>query len=129
MNDIIRLGQELKWKPGDCAYCNGGGKVDSDIIGKVPVNEIYLATNLPPAERRKLFELDKKALDRAREFNIQVDAWVQRIRELHFEQELSADQITDWMIATYPQALNGKRISEGREEILCYVKKVIYQRN
>lgn len=129
MSDIIRLGQELKWTPGGCAYCNGAGKVNPDIIGKVEVNEGYLVNNLPIAERRKLFKQDKKALERARKFNTHVDAWVQKIRQLHFEQDLSAEQITDWMIATYPQLLNRKRISEERVEILAYIKKVIYQQD
>ena len=129
LNDIKRLGQELKWTPGDCAYCDGAGKVDPDIIGKVEVNEGYLVNNLPAEEKRKLFKQDKKALGRAREFNTRIDTWVEKIRQMHFEQDLSAEQITDRLIENYPQILNGKRISEVRAETLDFIKKAIYQQN
>lgn len=129
LNDIKRLGQELKWAPGNCAYCDGAGKVDPDIISNVEVNEGYLVNDLPTEEKGKLFKRDKKALERAREFNTHIDAWVEKIRQMHFEQNLSAEQITDWLIANYPQILNGKRISEVRAETLAFIKKAIYQQN
>ena len=55
-DDIKRLGKELKWGPGRCAYCNGTGKVDPALMSKVAVGETYLTTNLPYAERKGVID-------------------------------------------------------------------------
>src|ERR1700755_974374 len=65
--DIKRLGQQLRWAPGRCAYCNGVGRVAEDLIGRVAVNEPYLTTSLSPGERLRLFNRDAAALERSQE--------------------------------------------------------------
>ncbi len=128
-SDIIRLGQELRWAPGACAYCNSSGKVDPEVVDKVAANEGYLTTSVSIKERRRLFKQDKLALWQMQKHNARFDALVQQVRQMHFENGLSAEQITDWMIATYPRILDGKKNSERQAEILAYIKKVIYQQN
>jgi hypothetical protein len=124
-SDIIRLKQELRWKPGACAFCNGSGKVDPNNVDKVAANESYLTNNLSVQERKRLFKRDKLALEQMRRHNAFFDALIQQMRKMHFEQGLNAEQITDWMIANYPSVLDGKRISESRPEVLAYIEKVI----
>lgn len=33
--DIIRLQQQGKWRTGACAYCNGSGNVDKEMLVKI----------------------------------------------------------------------------------------------
>jgi hypothetical protein len=127
--DITRLGQELRWAPGRCAYCNGTGGVEPDSIAKVPVDEPYLTTDLSKREKRRIFDRDEDALEWMRAYNANFEAWINQIRELHFVQELTAEQIVEALLRTYPYILPGKRISVKRQEILEYVRKVIYQKD
>jgi hypothetical protein len=62
VNDIKRLGRELARVPGPCAYCNEIGKVESHLISKVDVDEAYLTTALSDAERKKVFNGNRKAV-------------------------------------------------------------------
>ena len=99
------------------------------MVERVAPNEGYLTTDLSTDERKRLFEHDKLALWKMQENNGRFDAVVKLIREMHFEQGLPAEEITERMIATYPGILDGKRVSEKRVEILAYIKKVIYQKD
>jgi hypothetical protein len=49
--DIIRLRQQGKWGTGTCAYCNGSGKINQDMLSKVPVDATYFTTNLSESDR------------------------------------------------------------------------------
>jgi DnaJ-class molecular chaperone len=49
-NDIKRLGKELKWRPGSCAYCKGSGTVNAAMVRTVPVDLAYLVNELPQEE-------------------------------------------------------------------------------
>lgn len=44
--DIIRLDQVGKWGTVSCAYCNSSGKIDKDMLSKVPVGASYLTNDL-----------------------------------------------------------------------------------
>lgn len=50
--DIKRLGKELKWLPGKCAYCNGTGKVSSEMLSKLSADTTYLTTDISEEERK-----------------------------------------------------------------------------
>jgi hypothetical protein len=64
MSDIIRLGNELRWIPGKCAYCKATGSVQPETISKVAAGEPYLTNNLPKAERNRVISGDEAALKR-----------------------------------------------------------------
>ena len=49
-DDIIRLKQEGKWSAGACAYCNGTGDIDQDML-LIPADATHLTTNLSESER------------------------------------------------------------------------------
>ena len=57
-DDIIRLKQVGKWGIGTCAYCNGSGNIDQDMLGKVPVDASYLTSNLSESERSAIINRD-----------------------------------------------------------------------
>ena len=125
MDDIKRLGQELKWSPGRCAFCNGSGRVDPELLGKVAVNEGYLTTNLSNADRKRLFSGDEKALEKMWEHNAKMDSFILEIRRAHVDEGLSAEQITESLIKSNP----GMLFKMGRAEILAYIKRVLLQEN
>jgi hypothetical protein len=125
MNDIKRLGQELRWKPGRCAFCNGFGRVDPDVLGKVAVNEGYLTTNLSNADRKQLFNGDERALEKMWEHNSKMDSFILEVRRAHVDEGLSAEQITESLIKSNPVVLFKMR----RAEILAYIRRVLQQEN
>src|SRR5690348_13904757 len=56
LDDIIRLGKKGIWIPGKCAYCNGKGKVSSDMLSKVKADNPYLTTNTSKEERMLMIQ-------------------------------------------------------------------------
>lgn len=49
-DDIIRFKQEGKWRTGICAYCNGSGNINQDML-LIPADATNLTTNLSASER------------------------------------------------------------------------------
>src|SRR5690349_20030133 len=49
--DIIRLTQIGKWGTGSCAYCNASGRVDQEMLTKIPVDASYFTTDLSESDR------------------------------------------------------------------------------
>lgn len=107
-NDIKRLGKELIWGPGKCAYCNGIGKVRPDQIGKAAADEGYLVTTLSRAERRRILDGDPAALKRAQEWNMNINQTVRQILTLHLVQKLSAEEIAELFVESNPRTNRGR---------------------
>jgi len=40
-DDIVRLKQKGKWRPGVCIYCSGSGSIGIDMLGKAPEEGTY----------------------------------------------------------------------------------------
>ena len=59
-DDIIRLNRQGKWRPGACAYCSGSGKVDNELLSRVPADARYLTTNLPESVRDAIINNPKR---------------------------------------------------------------------
>lgn len=91
--DIKRLQMELKWKPGTCAYCNGVGKVGPDMVANVPVDELYLTTNLSDRERLRLINREPEAIMRAISYEQSLENFIEEVRDLHFSENLNAEEI------------------------------------
>lgn len=124
-DDIKRLNKELKWIPGLCAYCKGGGKVSPEVVSKVKVDTTYLTTKLSNAERNRLFKGDPDALQRATDYEAFIDKLIRQIEHLHVVQHLDAKQIFD----VYVMPEFGVRATKKQlAEMLQYVEKVIAKR-
>lgn len=50
-DDIVRLNQQGKWRPGACAYCKGTGIVEETMLSKITPNASQLTTGVSDAER------------------------------------------------------------------------------
>ena len=103
IDDIKRLGNELRWNPGKCAYCNGAGKVEPELISKVAVSEPYLTNNLPNAERNRVINRDKAAVERAKLRKVNSDLVIQQIKELYFVKNLDVEQIAEFYLQSTPE--------------------------
>ena len=79
INDIKRLNKELYWLPGKCAYCNGKGKVNPGLISKVSPDSSYYTVSLSKDERRRIKQKDQFALERANNYNKQVENFIKQI--------------------------------------------------
>jgi len=123
-DDIKRLGKELKWGPGRCAYCNGIGKVDPALTSKVAVDETYLTTNLPYAERKGVIDGNPQVLERMLAYNKNLDLVIQQIRELYYIKNLEAGEIADLLLESFPTDRIAAYKDEKRE-LLGYIERVI----
>lgn len=124
-NDIVRLNKELKWSPGTCAYCNGTGKVDSELEKNIPVNTSYLTTDLDAAERDRILKGDASAWNRAKEFDAQADIAIAQICYLHFNCSLTVEQIVEFYLLNPTNSTNQEN---ERQELIDYIRKVIDDR-
>jgi excinuclease UvrABC ATPase subunit len=120
-NDIKRLNQELKWKPGTCAYCNGSGEVPYGIEENVPVDAAYLVTNLPEDERKLIVKGNPDAQERGKQWNDKIEILISQIYYLHSECGLNPMQIAKFYFI-------GSGLDSYEDEIqdfIEYVERVI----
>ena len=120
-SDIKRLKMNLKWIPGDCAYCDSKGEVPASMISEVKTNEAYLTKELSEEERSLLINNDFEAKQRAKEFNEHAESIIVQIKSLHKVQKLNAKEITDMIINTNKHDLDELK----KSELLEYVQRVI----
>ncbi|MEP6844779.1 MAG: hypothetical protein ABI861_02200 [Panacibacter sp.] len=121
-DDIKRFNKELKWIPGKCAYCYGTGKVSSRMASKVKADNTYLTTDIPQEERKRLFNADFGAIQRADYYDAQIDNFIKRIEYLYFVGNIDAHKIADFYLIPKPDS---EITVEERQEIFEYVEKVI----
>jgi hypothetical protein len=121
-DDIKRLQQELKWAPGKCAYCNGTGKVENGIEINVPVDASYLVINLEEEERKLIVNGDSDAIERGKQYEEEIDNFIDQIVYLHFEGALTSLQIAKFFFL-------GKSDSDKyhveQKELIDYIERVI----
>ncbi len=118
--DIIRLDRVLHWAPDSCAYCQGQGKVSTEMVEMVPPGLSYLSTNLPFYEREALIKGDPAAWERAEYDELVAQLYIDEIIFLH-RHDLSNEQIVSFFqlrSSLSPQ-------EESREELEVYVQRVI----
>ena len=120
MNDIKRLGNELRWAPGKCAYCSGTGLVEPEMLFNVAIGDPYLTINLPKTERNRVINGDGAAAERANLYNQNVNLIIAQILELYFVKKLEAEQIVDLYLQTNPSGN-----IQHKNEMIEYVNKVI----
>jgi len=129
-DDIKRLKQELRWRPGKCAYCKGKGKVSPGLINKVAVDTSYLTSDLPIVEQQRVLGNESGAMKRASLFDTKINTVIDQILYLHFICKLDADKIADFYLLANIRELyaNGTYESE-KEELIDYVNRVIASKN
>jgi len=127
LSDIKRLGKEFVWGPGKCAYCNGTGRVDPDIVSKEAVNASYLTLNLSKSERKKVINGDSAARERMRAFDSNVERVTGEIIELYYVKNLEAEEIAELYVKASEEAGHKKSIRE-KQEMLAFINHVIAQR-
>ncbi|MBV8255532.1 MAG: hypothetical protein JO154_23245 [Chitinophaga sp.] len=123
-DDITRLGNELYWLPGKCAYCNSKGKVDPKIVESVAPNEVFLSTDRTQIERLRIIDRDPAILQEKRIFDERREQFIQQIIELHFSELMSPEQITNLYMEAGPR-LSEEDYAKEKKELLRYVEKVI----
>ena len=126
--DIKRLGRELSWRPGSCAYCNGKGEVNADMINKVPPGEAYLTRNLSSSERQAVIDGDPEAKERMKLFKMNVDRLIQDITTLHFSRRLNSEQIAELYMESL-QDLSAEDYAQEKKDLITYINKVITRQN
>ena len=126
MEDIKRLKREFKWKPGSCAYCNGTGKVKSETIKKIPVDTSYLTTDQPAKEAIKLLRGDKDALERAKQFDVELDSIIAEIKNFYFKEGWDISKIAKYYFEKFPNAFAEEY---HRDEMMEYIKGVVQGSN
>lgn len=120
--DIIRLKRELKWIPGSCAYCNGTGKVNAEILKRVPVDLTYLSTDLTAREALKLLNGNKQALQRAEEHEQYVDSFIAEIQRYNREMDMDKLDIAEHYFKSSPDSF---RSEYAKLNMIDYIEKVI----
>ncbi|ACU64055.1 hypothetical protein [Chitinophaga pinensis] len=127
-DDIKRLGRELTWRPGSCAYCNAKGEVAADIIDKINPGEAYLVNNLSEKERLALIEGHPEARERMKRFKINVDRFIQDIVTLHFVRKLDSRQIAELFLES-AEGLSAEDYAQEEKDLIAYIEKVIARHN
>ncbi|AEV97419.1 hypothetical protein A4D02_33095 [Niastella koreensis] len=122
LDDIKRLQKELYWTPGQCAYCNGIGKVPPDRIEKVSAGFEYLTVNLPSWERLKVINGDADALKRASKFKELIEKFVDEIVHLYYIENKEPGEIADHFLQK-----NSKRdySEDEKQDLVNYIEGVI----
>lgn len=121
-DDIKRLGQELKWLPGECAYCNSTGKVTSEMLSKISVDNMYLTTDITADERQKLINKDSDALERAAYYEMEVNGFIKQVEYLYFNANLNVGTIVEF----YLIAKTELEISPSeKEKFIDYIERII----
>ncbi|WP_051197547.1 hypothetical protein [Flavobacterium soli] len=122
MGRYKRLGQELKWLPGECAYCNATGKVTSEMLSKISIDNMYLTTNITQDERQKLINNDSDALKRAAYYEMEVNDFIKQVEYLYFTANLNVDAIVEF----YLIAKTEPEISPSeKENFIDYIERII----
>lgn len=117
--DVRRLGRELFWGTGPCAYCNGVGLVPSEMPSAIDPAMSYLTSDLSQAERMLLIRGNADALARADNHEAETTQFIAEVRYLHYTGHLDAEKILGFYI------MFNEDDSEQRYELLEYIKKII----
>lgn len=92
------------------------------MAANVAADNSYLTTDIGKDERQRLFLRDESTLQRARQFNSQVDLAIAQIEYLYFMGKMDAEAIADFFLI----ARSGEDISaDERHELIDYVERVI----
>lgn len=126
--DIKRLGRELTWRPGSCAYCNGAREVPADMAKQVSPGEAYLTTDLTQQERKQVIDGTPEAKARMQVFRQRTDRVIQDIVTLHFVRKLDVEEIAELFMGAAPE-FNAEAYAKEKKDVIAYINKVISLHN
>ncbi len=122
--DIERLNKQLKWAPGNCAYCDGKGWVKKSQLNKLAVDTTYLITDISLEEREKLKKGEINALQRAELYEEDRNNFIKEVRYLHFNCNLDPMKLTDFYL------LHSQEVGDSeRDEFYKYILKIIHHKS
>lgn len=123
-DDITRLNKQLKWAPGDCAYCDGKGLINKSQLNKLAVDTTYLITDISLEEREKLKKGEINALKRAELYDEDRNNFITEVKYLHFNCNLDPMKIVDFYL------LHNQEIEDSeKEEFYKYILKIIHHKS
>lgn len=121
-DDIRRLQKELKWHPGECAYCDATGRISSKMLSKIPVDTTYLTTDIAPEEKELLFAQDINALERAENHDKSVNGFIKQVEYLYFTANLPIEKI----FAFYLISEEIYEISQAeKNDLIDYIERIV----
>ena len=120
--DIRRLNKQLKWVPAPCAYCNGEGKVDKEMLSKVAVDCTYLTIDLPESEIEQIKNGEEEAIEKGKQRELFIENLIQ-FAEKHLQnQNLDAESIANLYMETEDET---PPFSVEKESLIKYIQGII----
>ncbi|MBE8725712.1 hypothetical protein [Flavobacterium hungaricum] len=122
LEDIRRLNKQLKWVPAPCAYCNGAGKVNKELLSKVAVDCAYLTIDLPESEIEKIKEGDRETIEKGRQRDLFVDNLIQFVEHQHLSHDMNVQDIANLYLSTEDEKA---AFSVDKKSLVLYIQKII----
>lgn len=120
--DIRRLNKELKWTPAPCAYCYGSGKVDKEMLTKVPVDYTYLTIDLTESEMEKIKDGDEATLEKGKMREVFLDNLIKYGEHHYLNNKMDAESIADLYLKTEDE---NALFAVERKYLIQYFAKII----
>lgn len=118
--DIKRMGMQMKWSPGECAYCNKKGKVSEKQLKGIDYKMTYFSSNLSNIERRMLLNKNPNSLAIAKMVDEKIDSYIKQIRYLSEKIGLTKEQIVKYFSETDSSFLHMEE-----KELHKFIEKVL----
>lgn len=116
--DIKRLKMELRWLPGQCAYCESSGLVSNRILQNVKVNNAYLTCDLTRDERNNVIRHKEYAESMSDKINKELDLFFNEVKFLS-KKNLSPEEIQEFYL------LNSNE-NASNKDLLEYINQIIF---
>lgn len=121
-DDIRRLNKVLKWTPAPCAYCLGSGKVNKEMLLKVPVDYTYLTIDLPESEMDRIKEGHEETLEKGRIHELFLDNLIKYAEDHYLNHTMDAESIADLYLRTQNETA---LFTLDKKNIIQYFQKII----
>lgn len=121
-DDIRRLNKVLKWTPAPCAYCLGSGKVNKEMLLKVPVDYTYLTIDLPESEMDRIKEGHEETLEKGRIHELFLDNLIKYAEDHYLNHTMDAESIADLYLRTENETA---LFTLAKKNIIQYFQKII----
>lgn len=118
-SDILRLDRYVEWVAGLCGYCEGLGKINPEEFKTTEVNDIYLSSDLTREERKQYLNKNKNALERAAQYQIDLDITKSLVIKFHFKEKKTIEEILE--IFQLPKEIG----DSSRENFKAFISRVI----
>lgn len=121
-DDIRRLNKVLKWTPAPCAYCLGSGKVNKEMLLKVPVDYTYLTIDLPESEMDRIKERHEETLEKGRIHELFLDNLIKYAEDHYLNHTMDAESIADLYLRNENETA---LFTLDKKNIIQYFQKII----